>query len=137
MAGKAPGDYFQPLSENEEYADGDGMIDPYAGFGYTEPDGSQMLKKTPDHPTPNENLTGYGTQDDSADFFDHELNYGHAMRPTFANDHTRATAAGKPDVEGGEDSCDPFDTVPGLGGSPWQPGRSPVKRRPGSTTQRP
>jgi hypothetical protein len=115
------------------YPDGDGHIEPYAGFSYREPDGSQSLKAG-GHPMPTAG-DGYGTQDDPAD--DHSLSYGHAMRPTFAGDHERATAARTRRSEDKGDTKDPFDTVGGVPGSgPWRK-PDPVYRRGSGTTQRP
>lgn len=112
-------------------AEGDGHIKPYAFEPFSVPGGPQVLAEN----GPETDLAGYGTAEGTNE--DHRMSYAEDLLPRFANDATRASNAGKPDVSGGETECDPFDTVPGMDGqSPWtRP--DPVYRRPGSTTQRP
>lgn len=113
------------------YPDGDGHIEPYAGFAYTEPDGSQSLKAGA-YPMPTAG-DGYGTQDDPAD--DHSMIPGkvHGL----PGDHERATGASTRRSTDKGATKDPFDTVPGVDGkSPWRK-PDPVYRRGSGTTQRP
>lgn len=114
------------------YPDGDGHVEPYATASFGPNGGAQSVTSGP-YP---EGTAGgsYGTAEGSNE--DHSLGNGKGQRG-LDNDHTRATAAGKPPKKGvGDTSKDPFDTVPGVDGSPWK-GPDPVYRRPGRTTQRP
>lgn len=113
------------------YPDGDGHVEPYASENFREPSGGQSLKAG-GYPEPTCG-DGYGT---AAGDFDNSIPRSGPRGD--ANDHTRATAAGKPPAKGSKDtSKDPFDVAVGTDGqSPWKR-PDPVHRRPGSTTQRP
>lgn len=121
-------------------------LSPYGANGSGEQDGAQSISAE-QRPMPDENLAGYGTTDGRD--MDHRLSYpgmagnteAGGMRGS-ANDHTRASKAGKP-ARGRGQAPAPFDTVPGTGASDIdKAGRAgglpdPVFRKGSGTTQRP